>query len=341
MQYKRRGFTLIELLVVIAIIAILIALLLPAVQQAREAARRTQCKNNLKQLGLACHNYADVFKGFPPSACASPDHGRHHPTHWFRLLPYIDQSPLYQKAKVWDKIPGNPNFWMGSRTAGTLELRKILDGLKVTSWLCPSTNLPEMQEQRSAGVSVGNYLMPSYAGISGSSGHSSTDHNGLNNSHCSAGGSFIGNPSVRIRDYTDGTSNTMMIGECSAKPPNFNGSEYRVAVPQTGAWIGSKNHRVPNGDGTWSSSGSHGGGDRGAQDMRAYNVLTVRESPNPKNLANYQRSRRCNPPLKSKHTGGVQILLADGSVRFLNENINLQTLYDLCDRNDGNVIGEF
>ena len=338
---RARGFTLIELLVVIAIIAILIALLLPAVQQAREAARRTQCKNNLKQLGLAFHNYESTYMTFPPAASASPLHGRHHPNHWFRILPFLEESPLYNQLGIFDSLSGNPNMWMGSGSPGTVELRKILDGLVLQSFICPSTDLPQMQRQNRAGQSVGDYLFPSYAGIMGSVNHRTTDHNGLNGSWCSAGGIFIGNVPVRIRDITDGTTNTMMVGELSAKPPRFNGAEYRVAVPQTGAWIGSKNHRIPNGDGTWSSTGSHNGGGDGSRDMRAYNVTSVRQNPNPKGLANWQRSRRCNPPLKSRHVGGVQILLADGSARFISDNIDLLTLFNIADRNDSNVLGEF
>jgi len=114
---KRGGFTLIELLVVIAIIAILIALLLPAVQQAREAARQTQCKNNLKQLGLALHNYHDVFKTFPSSAIwgvrltANPDtYGPYHHTWLTALLPYFDQQTLYNQVNYNIPAWGQPHL---------------------------------------------------------------------------------------------------------------------------------------------------------------------------------------------------------------------------------------
>ncbi|NOX55774.1 MAG: DUF1559 domain-containing protein, partial [Planctomycetes bacterium] len=110
----RRGFTLIELLVVIAIIAILIALLLPAVQQAREAARRTQCRNNLKQIGLALHNYHDVYGVFPPALINSGRQGDRNTngpvlnaTAWIMLLPYVDQAPLYEQYN--SNLASNPS----------------------------------------------------------------------------------------------------------------------------------------------------------------------------------------------------------------------------------------
>ena len=95
-HYSQFGFTLVELLVVIAIIGILVGLLLPAVQAAREAARRMQCSNNLKQLGLAMHNYESANKKFPPSSSATMT-GYHYPNQWYRILPYIEKSPLYGK----------------------------------------------------------------------------------------------------------------------------------------------------------------------------------------------------------------------------------------------------
>ena len=107
---KKKGFTLIELLVVIAIIAILIALLLPAVQQAREAARRTQCKNNLKQVGLALHNYHDVALSFPIGSNASNTNsngdGHWGVSWWARILPYADQAPLYNTLQFEGNHPG-------------------------------------------------------------------------------------------------------------------------------------------------------------------------------------------------------------------------------------------
>jgi prepilin-type N-terminal cleavage/methylation domain-containing protein/prepilin-type processing-associated H-X9-DG protein len=331
---RKSGFTLVELLVVIAIIGILVGLLLPAVQAAREAARRMQCSNNLKQLGLAMLNYESAARTLPPSTAARPQGDPHAPNQWFRILPYIEKSPIYGQLGVFDSTPGNPSMWMGSSTPGTLVIRAIVRDVVMPEWRCPSSDLPLMQTEVN---NAGNYLFPCYVGIMGSAVHTSVDQRGPNGSFCSAGGTFIGNRPVKLATITDGTSNTMMVGEMSALPPNFNGSEYRVAVPQSGAWIGSKNPREPRGNGTWSSTGVHNAA-LGLTDMRAYNVATVRQAPNPKGLANFQLSRMCNPPLKSRHTGGVQMLRCDGSVQFLTDSIELATLYNLCDRDDGNVL---
>lgn len=333
---KRLGFTLVELLVVIAIVGILVGLLLPAVQAAREAARRLQCANNLKQLGLAMLNYESANRTYPPSTSATSS-GLHYPNQWFRILPYIEKSPIYGQLAIFDTLSGQPNMWMGSTSPGTAVLRGLLSNFYMPEWVCPSTDLPRFQAEVG---NAGNYLFPSYAGIMGSSIHRSTDQRGPYGSFCSAGGVFIGNRPVKVSDIPDGISNTMMVGEISALPPNFDGHEYRVAVPQSGAWIGGRNPRQPHGNGTWSSSGTHDSSNA-TTDMRAYNVVTVRQSPNPKGLANYQLSRNCNPPLKSRHAGGIQILRCDGSVQFMTDSIDLAILYNLSDRDDGNVIADF
>ena len=131
--HSRRGFTLIELLVVMAVISILIALLLPAVQQAREAARRSSCQNNLKQLGLALHNYHDVHKTFPLGATAMTDWALKNGTNWrTAILPQLEQGPLFEQL----------DFENGSSFAGdTYTGNEVLRGLKLAVYLCPSSDL--------------------------------------------------------------------------------------------------------------------------------------------------------------------------------------------------------
>src|SRR5438105_1421933 len=152
---QRWGFTLIELLVVIAIIAVLVALLLPAVQQAREAARRSQCKNNLKQMGLALHNYHDAAKFFPPALTGS---GRSTPaaeplvlntTATVLLLPYLDQAPMYNKYNF--NVPSslsNPAPYTktlaGGATAGTPTVNQAIYTQNLPVATCPSDMLPAM-----------------------------------------------------------------------------------------------------------------------------------------------------------------------------------------------------
>lgn len=207
----QRGFTLIELLVVIAIIAILIALLLPAVQQAREAARRTQCRNNLKQIGLAMHNYHDVYRVFPPGFViawgnngsidlteTSVDGNRRHGWGWGTyLLPYIDQAPLYNKLDVGSSVSVN-------RLSGTELGLTVLQG-----YLCPS----------SAEGGNTDFAQSNYVGMFGANGVVTISGDriradGTPPSTAPDNGGALGFLSKnRIRDFTDGTSNTILVGE--------------------------------------------------------------------------------------------------------------------------------
>ena len=191
---RRDGFTLIELLVVIAIIAILIALLLPAVQQAREAARRSQCKNNLKQIGLALHNYHDTHNVFPPGFLEG--HG------WTAsafLLPFVDQAPLYQQLNV------NGPINLANTTILGLA-RTPLPG-----FLCPSSPEPNPQQNPDIAVVVGGttyrIAVSNYVPIGG--------QNDLrcNSSTTSQTGLFFANSKINFASITDGSSNTFAYAE--------------------------------------------------------------------------------------------------------------------------------
>lgn len=193
----RRGFTLVELLVVIAIIGILVALLLPAVQAAREAARRMSCGNNCKQLGIALHNYHDSHGVFPPESIWSydPPSGRQPRNYtWISLmLPYLEQQPLYNdinfKQPIWNQVDGS-----GNRIVG-LQL-KILT--------CPS----DPAISRDNGVGSHGMSFTNYAGAEGYDWWNRRTH--------PLGGVFTLNTSTKMRDILDGTSNTIAIGEVSS-----------------------------------------------------------------------------------------------------------------------------
>ena len=332
---RAKGFTLIELLVVIAIIAILIALLLPAVQQAREAARRTQCRNNLKQIGLALHNYESSHRVFP-SAAHTNDNPWHGPSSHVMLLPYADQGPLYNQISGIGFGKDEVNYWLGfPGDPETDQLRQILSKAGTIAYLrCPSSVLPQTQIVRGTSQMWGSYVL-----ISGSAQHRTADATSpAGGAVQSAGGIFIGNRPVRIAYITDGTSNTMMLGEQSAYLRTNN--QNRTATPTSGPWMGIKNPRLPNGNGTWSDNGASSP-QPPSRDCRCYNITTIRQTPNPPVGPNWQRHPNCNTPLSSYHSGGVLALLADGSVRFISDNVNLPTLFNLADRDDGNVVGEF
>jgi len=331
---RNKGFTLIELLVVIAIIAILIALLLPAVQQAREAARRTQCKNNLKQMGLAIHNYHDVYTRFPPAGTVAGNSGAHGNTVFVGILPYIDQAPLYNQLSAVGFGNEGVNYWLGSGSAGPT--RAVLQGVMINAYRCPSDPRPEFRNIGSNGGS-NPAMVASYVLIAGSNAHPTTDFSLTGGSdHHSSGGLFPGTASFRMRDITDGTSNTMIVAEQGARHKTQ--STWRTAFGSSGPWMGTKNPRIPQGDGTWLS----GSDPQPEADERCYSMTTVRERPNPPTYNSaIHAANQCNTSLRSQHVGGIQTLLGDGAVRFISENLDLATLKNLADKDDGNVIGEF
>jgi len=334
---RRTAFTLIELLVVITIIGILIALLLPAVQQAREAARRTQCKNNLKQIALAVHNYEATERVFPPSMTINPAitlnsswsiHGR--------ILPYLEQVNLYSQidlAKSWGSFPLISNF-------------------RVPIYACPSD--PKSDRARDTGTN-GIFLMPTcyafnfgtwlvYNPTSGQGGDGFTFPNSRNT------------PS----SITDGTSHTLMASEVHAwtaytrngGPPNTAVPSNRDAVAQY-ADSGVKDRLFPatrdgSGHTEWANGHSHHSG------------FTTTLSPNTDVVYSFSgveyhnidyASRQEGSHLtsvsyssvtsRSHHTGFVQSALMDGSVRAFSSQIDLGVWRALGTRDGGEVMGEF
>jgi prepilin-type N-terminal cleavage/methylation domain-containing protein len=199
---SRKGFTLIELLVVIAIIAVLIALLLPAVQQAREAARRTQCRNNLHQLGLALHNYHDTHYTFPPGTVASRADGTggsddaQEPgwTYLAMILPFVDEVAIYNAC----------NFDLPTRNGPTngMDVNSTAMGQIINQFMCPSDGSYTKNSV---------YALSSYMAVAGIvDSYCRYNHPTYKDTYC---GIFSASSRVRIRDIRDGTSNTLMVGE--------------------------------------------------------------------------------------------------------------------------------
>ena len=210
----RLGFTLVELLVVIAIIGILIALLLPAVQAAREAARRSQCSNNLKQIGLGLHNYHDTFKVFPPGFIDG--HGWMVTTY---LLPFVEQESLYDQLNTRD--------FMDLSIATKLDLtRTVLNG-----YLCPSSDEPDPTQSPDQSVNIQgtNYKIgvSNYMGIMGTQD--------LRCWTTTVDGIFYHNSRTGMRDITDGTSNTFAFSERTAHGPDWRGGVWAGTTVQVGS----------------------------------------------------------------------------------------------------------
>ncbi len=337
-RFRRRAFTLIELLVVIAIIAVLIALLLPAVQQAREAARRSQCKNNLKQLGLALHNYHDVFNRFcygsiaylsawrnDISTCGRFDSGH------IQLFPYLDQAPLFNALAAGFNTTSPLNY---SATSGPWVNRHTI----IPALACPSSPYSGFDSGLGFHANYNLSLGPQSAqGGIGSATLDPVDSGGVNRS-----GMFYGLSKVGMKDVTDGGSNTLMAGEILTVDTKWNvggsgGYGQGTNVDNRGAIysnLGGMPYLFsqlypPNttlADQTYSCPTSVTNVRAPCINMSASGSGTVR---------NGWVSAR------SFHTGGVHVTMADGAVRFISDNINLGTWQSLGTRAGNEVLGEY
>ncbi len=314
--YFRKAFTLVELLVVIAIIGILIALLLPAVQAAREAARRAQCSNNLKQIGLAVLNYESANQSFPCRGKRRADRAGHEPSWWIQLLPYLEHGELEKKL---DK---NEYFirWNDQN-------RILLEDEYFTFMDCPSSPLPDMVVDPYLYQGRNNKMMGAmYVAIAGAAGHS-TSRNALGGmGKHSAGGVIQVENRVTVSSVSDGLSHTMMVGEQSDWCYDSSG--------------GKKDCRSA-ADYGWNFGPSYDGGGL----YRPFNYTVILHRINEKSWngmgirGNYAFG--ANRPIQSSHPGGAQVVLADGAVQFLQENTEIQTLYNMANRDDGNMLGEY
>ncbi len=323
MRQPLRGFTLIELLVVIAIIAILVALLLPAVQQAREAARRSSCKNNLKQIGVALHNYHDTFSVLPPgyivrnisaTAMASMETAQNGPGFAWgtMILPQLEQAALYDAM----------NFNLNAHEIPNIGLART----SISTFLCPSDPAPTTFTVTDG--SSNNYELASanYVGVIGYGNVSMTPGRPMGK------GVFYRNSNTKLRDLTDGTSNCMLVGERAARHDFVQGTP---AVDANSTWYAAiRDIQRPAGMGMMSEwQGSLVLGHVGQPAMTTPMAMpAMNHTPNTTNhIINFS----------SPHTGGIQFLMADGSVHFLSENINYDTYRNLGEIRDGNVLGEF
>lgn len=328
-----KGFTLVELLVVIAIIGVLIGLLLPAVQAVRESARRSSCSNNMKQQALGIQNFTDANNGrFPSPNYQESGMGS---SLWVRLLPYIEYADLYANLS-----PGG-NFWL--YTTGynrSNEHTTYLSGLKVPAYSCPSSPFANTFESydRQAGASPSRYDLQkgAYVPICGAIDGSLRDNT---NTWGPVGGSGvfglvnldsnkrnIGRP---MKDIVDGLSKSIMCAEQS----DFADTRKDEIRPYPYLWPSMDfNKVVSSGDGSWGNT-------------KCFNFSTVGFSINMKSPmwssgagAPCSRQECCNTPIQSAHPGGAMVSFADGAVRFLNETLEKQTLFNLANANDGQAV---
>lgn len=325
-SHQRHAFTLIELLVVIAIIAILIALLLPAVQQAREAARRSTCKNNLKQLALALHNYHSTHNLFPPGSvngAGDNPNGAHGSgavaigASWALLiLPDMEQSAMFDDVMTIANERNEVQDWLGN---GTYTSQGMLVGSKqVNFMLCPSH--PKNTEEFANGTGLENLARGNYCASYGKAGYGRVHTN-----DGKVGGVFGNNSSLAMRDIIDGTSNTLALSELKFRLQSSTGPSsqdtrgtwpYGVMGANIFSTQTSPNSSAP--DGIWGCRSYPEEGMPCVQIGSPYTEM-------------YSAAR-------SYHTGGVQGAMADGSVRFFSDNIDLLLWQALSTRGGREVI---
>ena len=338
---KTRAFTLVELLVVIAIIGILIALLLPAVQAAREAARRMQCTNNLKQIGIAMHNYHDLSNMFPrgisgPLDTATAANWKAEGSHNWRvkILPFMEQQSIYSALDFRDRF--------NSGSISTTSKNYILRNFVLNTYHCPSnpeeplSNLTGLVNGTDAGNTTPLQLI-NYVGIAGAY----TDPAGRTDvyyttwwGHIANTGMMLLNEQSSVASVLDGTSNTLMVSEQSGRTtfPSIDSTQIFAWSDSRGGWHGGQN--------ALAYAETY---DLTVAKLREVKtqfwvsgITTVMSAINsqPAPTQGQYMTSACTI-LSSCHAGGVNAVLGDGSVRFLPDTLNLQTLRTLSSSNDG------
>ncbi|MFI5460267.1 MAG: DUF1559 domain-containing protein [Isosphaerales bacterium] len=315
--HRHRGFTLIELLVVIAIIGVLVALLLPAVQAGREAARRAQCTNNLKQIGLAIHNYSQIHGVLPPGYVSTwdPVFLREKGPGWgwaSMILPQFDQNPIYNEIDFRQKIQ--------DPTQATVRT------LLIASYLCPSDNMPSTWTASVGLVKVvGGTIFELVIPICDVPGSNYVGVFGVGEPGVDGDGVFFRNTSVRFSQITDGLSQTLMVGERSIQSLKGRGQATWVgAVPGAQFWscdaaaIGDPDATGPcvKEDGSGMTLGHTGEGHGPGDPYSDVNQFT------------------------SRHGRGANFLFGDGHVKFLNNSMNYATYKALSTRSSSEVVSD-
>ena len=321
-RFAAAGFTLVELLVVIVIIGILVSISLPAIQTAREAGRRTQCSNRLKQLAVAAQNYHSAIGSFPPGVDMSKNPGT---SLFVFLLPYLEQGGIQAE---WDFENPYNNDLGGLQALAAMVLPELV---------CPSDHMPSNP--------VMNLASGKWYGLTSYGGNGGTRSFNPNCGALMADGIFFetgqysipqpNQTAVRLSDITDGASKTLLLGERSHVDRNYDsfaGQGWQQTMGEYGFWTGSGGH-LALGDVTLSSYAP-------INYLVPMNFAARKTASPPANSATaftyYSDQRLC--AFGSGHPGGANLALADGSIQFLSDSIDLATLRALSTRSGGEVV---
>lgn len=338
---RRTGFTLVELLVVIAIIGILVALLLPAVQAAREAARRMSCSNNLKQMGIALHNYHDTHQTFPFGEGAQPQwtgQAWNGPNWRLSILPFMEQGNVYEKLSFGASFDACRPGVVGTQNA-------VLTGFLMKVYKCPSGSLAVNGRNQSPSPTNNNrdnLLLADYVGVQGSTHQAGfpnpTQTAGQNRVQCGCSnqtgyggiycnnGVLVPNFPVKIAEISDGTSNTLMVAEQSGPIIDLNGSRRRdIRSNYYGAFCGHTRRDA--------NMHSWGGSPWGSGTTSIRYRINLNAAPGGANS-----TWDANTVLTSEHPGGILSARADGSVDFVEETMDMINLKRLGSRRDGQPV---
>ncbi|MEC9007646.1 MAG: DUF1559 domain-containing protein [Planctomycetota bacterium] len=319
----RPGFTLVELLVVIAIIAILVSLLLPAVQQAREAARRTMCKNNLAQIGVALQNYEMAHRCLPPGTIdtSGPVESRasgYHMSWLVQLLPYLDEGNIHRHFDFSKSVYSSANAEARAQPIITLLCPSSATPSTVTTTLTPDDDTPG-NNARTAGPVTAQVGITSYAGVHSDGGRPAKEPAGDKTFSdlpidLDQNGVLFLNSSVTYREIPDGSSHTLFVGETLKTPGEL-------------GWASGTNSTLRNG-GTMINQDS-GPANNSPRGTPAPSPSTV-DSTDAKAVGGFS----------SAHFGGANFLFGDTSVRYLSDSINATVYRRLCNRKDGELLGD-
>jgi prepilin-type N-terminal cleavage/methylation domain-containing protein/prepilin-type processing-associated H-X9-DG protein len=357
---RRHGFTLIELLVVIAIIAILIGLLLPAVQKVREAAARMQCSNNLKQIGLALHNYHDSYKKLPPASQVgwfNASYGDQDPymqlqvpfgPNWaVLLLPFIEQTALYTKANV-QSYPGI-TLTLGTTPtyASVNNSWRVVGGVQVTTYLCPSdpnnqlpyTDAASNPADPTLGWARGNYGVTAACQDYDHMAWGRTLKNTVLTTTMVSSPMMAANYGARFPEVVDGLSNTIMVAELrSGKTPLDPRGVWALGFPSSSVVNAGRDNTNPTPNNKLGDIGANGKYSFGDELEYCTSKYANPTQGSIDGMGCNGNTLMTSGQSRSMHTGGVNICMGDGAVRFLLNTVDQVTWCNLISKADGNVI---